>query len=76
MYDLAVMLTVTLKILVGLKSIGGHSKTTWTTFCPILTTYLPIVDFCGHAYNFQVHFGLPSNPINIHKQKLPGKKIS
>ena len=28
------------------------------------------------AYNFQVYFGLPSNPINIHKQKLPGEKIN
>jgi hypothetical protein len=28
------------------------------------------------AYNFQVYFGLPTNPINIHKQKLPGKKIN
>ena len=23
----------------------GHSRTTWTNFCPILTTYLLIVDF-------------------------------
>ena len=79
---------------------SGHLKTTWTTFCPILTTYLLIVDFCGYlvhylpfvhvdiekspyplAYlnlfysiNFHVYFGLPINHINIHKQKLPGKK--
>ena len=28
--------------------IGGRSQTTWTNFWPILTTYLPIVDFRGH----------------------------
>ena len=26
----------------------GHSKTTLTKFCPILTTYLPSVDFSWH----------------------------
>ena len=78
-------------------TLRGHSKTTWTNFCPILTTFLPIVDFRGHLvhylpflhvdiekahtpcksefdHKYLVYFGLPSNPINIHKQKLPGEK--
>ena len=28
--------------------VRGRSQTTWTKFWPILTTYLPIVDFRGH----------------------------
>ena len=28
--------------------IGGHSITTWTDFCPFLTTHLPLVDKRGH----------------------------
>ena len=37
---------------------GGHSKTTFTKVCPILTTY-PRVDNCGHL----THYLLPStNP--------------
>ena len=32
--------------------IGGHSKTMWSNFCPILTTYLPIMDFCGHLVRY------------------------
>ena len=86
----------------------GRSQTKWTNFWPILTTYLPIMDFRGHlvhylplvhvdiekhdhlppmynmylvlqlllsrrrwAYTFQVFLGLLTNPISIHKQKLP-----
>ena len=30
------------------KIIRGHSITTWTDFCPFLTTYLPLVDKRGH----------------------------
>ena len=38
---------------------GGHSKTTFTKGCPILTTY-PRVDNCGHF----THYLLPStNPL-------------
>ena len=40
----------------------GHSKTTWTIFCPILTTYLPIMDFSGHS----VHY-LPFVHVDIEK---------
>jgi hypothetical protein len=32
--------------------VGGHSKTTWTNFCPILTTYLPIVEFRRHLLHY------------------------
>ena len=35
-----------------LLDVRGHSKTVWTNFCPILTTYLPIVDFCGHLVHY------------------------
>ena len=45
---------------------SGHLKTTWTTFCPILTTCLPIVDFCGHL----VHY-LPFVPVDIEKSPYP-----
>ena len=44
------------------KKVRGHSKTTWTNFCPILTTYLPIVDFRGHL----VHY-LPIVHVDIEK---------
>ena len=30
----------------------GHSKSTLTNFCPILTTYLPIVDIGWHLYDY------------------------
>ena len=49
-------------ILLDLVATGGHSKTTWTNFCPILTTYLPIVDFRGHL----VHY-LPFVYVDIEK---------
>ena len=28
--------------------VRGHSITTWTDFCPFLTTHLPLVDKRGH----------------------------
>ena len=33
-------------------TLRGHSKTTWTNFCPILTTFLPILDFRGHLVHY------------------------
>ena len=44
------------------KGFMGHSKTTWTNFCTILATYLPMVDFCGHL----VHY-LPFVHVDIEK---------
>ena len=44
------------------KKIWGRSQTTWTNFWPILTTYLPIVDFRGHL----VHY-LPLVHVDIEK---------
>ena len=38
--------------MVTLQFSRGHSKTTWTIFCPILTTYLRIVDFRGHLVHY------------------------
>ena len=40
----------------------GRSQTTWTNFWPILTPYLPIVDFGGHL----VHY-LPLVHVDIEK---------
>ena len=42
----------------------GHSKTTCTNFCPILTTYLPIMDFSGHLVHYLpfVHVDIEKNP--------------
>ena len=42
--------------------VRGRSQTTWTNFLPILTTYLPIVDFRGHL----VHH-LPLVHVDIEK---------
>ena len=33
-------------------TLRGRSQTTWTDFWPILTTYLPIVDFRGHLMHY------------------------
>ena len=42
--------------------IWGHSKTTLTIFCPILTTYLPLVDmFTKQACLVNVVFECPLN---------------
>ena len=46
----------------NLSTPGGRSQTTWTNFRPILTTYLPIVDFRGHL----VHH-LPLVHVDIEK---------
>ena len=45
-----------------LFQLRGRSQTTWTNFWPILTTYLPIVDFRGHL----VHY-LPLVHVDIEK---------
>ena len=45
-----------------IKTPRGRSQTTWTNFWPILTTYLPIVDFRGHL----VHH-LPLVHVDIEK---------
>ena len=42
--------------------IRGRSQTTWTNFLPILTTYLPIVDFRGHLVQY-----LPLVHVDIEK---------
>jgi hypothetical protein len=63
----------------------GHSKTMWTNFCPILTTYLPIVDFRGHLVHYLpiVHVYIEKSTnhlaylnLTVHKYKVIYLKYS
>ena len=54
--------TVLLRHISREKTIRGRSQTTWTDFSPILTTYLPIVDFRGHLVYY-----LPLVHVDIEK---------
>ena len=60
------MKLATFHVFLSFHAFRGHSKTTWTNFCPILTIYLPIMDFCGHL----VHY-LPFVYVYIEKTNPP-----
>ena len=50
--------------------VRGHSITTWTDFCPFLTTHLPLVDKRGHLADH-----LPFVHVDIQKLTTSPPKI-